>query len=267
MRRIILLIAALVCSTQLFAQYSGRVTSTHGTVVEKVTVITIEPEVVEEEEDVFEPISYPKYDAKIGYQQEISLNLLVTERNYYTDYANHRNGYCTFRINYIGGKRCNNFFFVGFGTGLDIGISNTYKPHVVKSKYDNYYIYDENGNYKGGGNVVLPMQTIAIPIYANIKVYVARTKLAPYLSFSAGARFSAAKRLTTMDGVYKYGIVKPFFELALGASIRKSEKLSHKFHIGFYTQNANNFVDVHEHWEMYRDFWSSGFSLSYGIIF
>lgn len=263
MRRIILLITALVCSTQLFAQYSGRVTSTHGTVVEKVTVITIEPEVVEEEkveeeEDVFEPISYPKYDAKIGYQQEISLGWWTTA---------HWDDSRALRLSYVGGKRFNNYFFAGLGAGLDIGISHTYQPHVVKSKYGNYEIYDENGNGRGSGDVVLPMQSIAIPIYANIKVYVARTKFAPYLSFSAGARFSAAKRLTTMDGVYKYGIVKPFFELALGASIRKSEKLSHKFHIGFYTQNANNFVDVYDHWEIYRDFWSRGCSLSYGIIF
>ena len=248
-----------MCSTQLFAQYSGRVTSTHGTVVEKVTVITIEPEVVEEEEEFFEPISYPKYDAKIGYQQEISLGWWTTA---------HWDDSRALRLSYMGGKRFNNYFFAGLGAGLDIGISHTYQPHVVKSKYDIYYIYDENGNSRGSGDVVLPMQTIAIPIYANIKVYVARTKFAPYLSFSAGARLSAAKKLTLIFDVYKYGIVKPFFELALGASIRQSEKLSHKFHIGFYTQNANRFVnDGRDGWIIYRNYWSSGTSLSYGIVF
>ncbi|MBR5132509.1 MAG: hypothetical protein IKV29_00215 [Alistipes sp.] len=243
MRRITLLIAALVCSTQLFAQYSGRVTSTHGTVITKETVINVEPK-------------FKRYDANIGFQQEISAGWWWAE------------SLSALRFSYVGGKRFNNYIFAGLGAGLDIGISHTYQPHVVKSKYYIYYIYDENGNCRGDGDVVLPMQTIAIPIYANIKVYVARTKFAPYLSFSAGARLSAAKKLTLIDDVYKYGIVKPFFELALGASIRQSEKLSHKFHIGFYTQNANNFANNGlDGWIIYRNYWSSGASLSYGIVF
>lgn len=260
MRRIILLIAALVCTTQLFAQYSGRVTSTHGTVVEKVTVITIEPEVVEEEEEFFEPISYPKYDAKIGYQQEISLGWWWAE------------SLSALRFSYVGGKRFNNYFFAGLGAGLDIGISHTYQPHVVKSKY--YNIYDENGNFRYDVDVVLPMQTIAIPIYANIKGYFMRTKLAPYLSFSAGARISTGKKLViddydTTSDFRRYGAVRGMFDLSVGANYRYSQDRSYTFELGYYTQNIDffDYKYTSRNWYIHNKYWSHGFKISVGMTF
>lgn len=267
MRRIILLITALVCSTQLFAQYSGRVTSTHGTVVEKVTVITIEPEVVEEEkveeeEDVFEPISYPKYDAKIGYQQEISLGWWI---------ATYWDSSSALRLSYVGGKRFNNYFFAGLGAGLDIATGNAHKA-VVEEHGSGHLI--EN---RCGGRVCfgLPVQRIAIPIYANFKVYMARTKFAPYLSFSFGGRFSSSKTLTFKwryndDTYQKYGIARPFFDFALGANIRKSKTLSYTFQLGYYTQNGDyfkGFMTSGRQWTIDRQYWGHGLKLSVGMTF
>lgn len=210
-----------------------------------------------------------RYDAKRGYQQEARFSWWWS-----SNYFDQRN-YSAFRFSYIGGRRFNDYFFAGVGVGLDIGLSNTRK--VKAYKQDTYYsCYHEFfvGGQSRGSHCGLPMQSIAIPLYANFKGYFTKTKFAPYLSFSAGARFSTRKTLMvynkygTLEGEIKYGAVKAFFEVAPGVTYRRSDSRSFTFQIGYYThcvKAADSWYYVNSI-DYYND-WSHGLTLSVGMTF
>ena len=195
------------------------------------------------------------YPAKRGFQQQASFGW------WWSESWNGPN-YSALRFSYIGGRRFNDYFFAGVGAGLDIGVSNTYKPTV---KYNGYYVV----KYRHW--VDLPMQSIAIPLFVNFKGYFTKTKVAPYLSFSAGARLSTGKKLEiydmsgNYDGKQRYGAFKPFFEVAAGVNYRKSADRNYTFQFGYYTHNIKDFYG----WDDYflGNDWSHGFSMSIGMTF
>ena len=198
------------------------------------------------------------YDANVGLQQEARFGWWTTP-----DYAY----LSALRFSYIGGKRFNNYLFAGVGAGLDIGVRNIYKPeaHSSSSKYSNDY------SINGHMHRHLPMQAIAIPIFANAKCYFMQTKVAPYLSFSAGARFSTPKKIKMYDyygnyeGKMRYGAVKPFFELSAGASYRYSDDYTFTFEFGYYVQSTNHFHGYNGV-EIDND-WDHGLSMTVGVRF
>lgn len=206
----------------------------------------------------------PKYDAKRGFQQQASFGWWWA--------ANHLNlkkykNYSALRFSYIGGMRFNDYFFAGVGAGLDIGVSNTYKHKVRAWGYSESY----QGMYDGSVYKDMPMQSIAIPLFVNLKGYFTKTRVAPYLSFSAGARLSTGKKLMVYDayGNYenqiRYGAFKPFIEVAAGINYRKSADRNYTFQFGYYTHNVKYF----EGWggcNLYNR-WSHGFSMSVGMTF
>ena len=196
------------------------------------------------------------YDANVGLQQEARFGWWMTSDTPLD----------ALRFSFIGGKRFNNYLFAGVGAGLDIGVKNIYKPKAYArySDSDDYYI-------NGYSHRNLPMQAIAIPIFANAKCYFMQTKVAPYLSFSTGARFSTPKKITMYNyygnyiGKRRYGAVKPFFELTAGASYRYSEDYTFTFEFGYYVQSIN------EAWgwdgiEIDND-WDHGLSMTVGVRF
>ena len=196
------------------------------------------------------------YPAKRGFQQQASFGW------WWTNSYPGRN-YSALRFSYIGGRRFNDYFFAGVGAGLDIGVSNTYKPIV---KYNGLYVV----KYRDW--VDLPMQSIAIPLFVNFKGYFTKTKVAPYISFSAGARLSTGKKLKiynesgNYDGKQRYGAFKPFFEVAAGVNYRKSADRNYTFQFGYYTHNIKEFEGHSKHFDLYNE-WSHGFSMSVGMTF
>ena len=207
----------------------------------------------------------PKYDAMRGFQQQASFGWWWT-------YSGGDKNYSALRFSYIGGRRFNNYFFAGIGAGLDIGASNTYKPKVRALKSGGYGVYE--GMYDGASfsTQLMPMQSIAIPLFVNLKGYFTKTRVAPYLSFSAGARLSTGKKLMIYDeyGNYedrlRYGAFKPFFELAAGINYRKSADRNYTFQFGYYTHNVKGFHGKVGGLDLYNG-WSHGFSMSIGMTF
>ncbi len=200
------------------------------------------------------------YPAKRGFQQQASFGWWWSESWEDPNYS-------ALRFSYIGGMRFNDYFFAGVGAGLDIGVSNTYKPTV---KYNERYVVKYTGWYREWGD--LPMQSIAIPLFVNFKGYFTKTKAAPYLSFSAGARLSTGKKLEiynesgNYDGKQRYGAFKPFFEVAAGVNYRKSADRNYTFQFGYYTHNIKEF-DGHSNYFDLDNEWSHGFSMSVGMTF
>ena len=198
------------------------------------------------------------YPAKRGFQQQASFGWWWTDSYY---------AYSALRFSYIGGRRFNDYFFAGIGAGLDIGVSNTFKPKAY------HHVTEWSSNYKilGREYADMPMQSIAIPLFVNLKGYFTKTKAAPYLSFSAGARLSTGKKLEiynrygNYDDKLRYGAFKPFFEVAAGVSYRKSADRNYTFQFGYYTHNIKEF----DGWDGYDldNEWSHGFSMSIGMTF
>lgn len=258
MKRFILIGALLIfCSGGAFAQVNkngeqriqqGVITETTVTTLDSVTVtkqVRMSREQWRAYRDSLRMVRYgdrqqrlaliTRYDAKRGFQQQASFGWWWSKANH------HNKNYSALRLSYIGGMRFNDYFFAGAGAGLDIGVSNTTKGE--------WWTIDP------------PMQTIAIPLFVNLKGYFTKTKVAPYLSFSAGARLSKKKCVSVVNYDIRYGAFKPFFEVAAGVNYRKSADRNYTFQFGYYTHNID--------FEYFagRVTWNSGFSMSVGMTF
>ena len=278
MKRFILLGALLLlCSGSAFAQVNkngeqriqqGVITETTVTTLDSVTVtkqVRMSREQWRAYRDSLRMVRYnarPRYDAKRGFQQQASFGW------WRTDSWDNRN-YSALRFSYIGGRRFNDYFFAGVGAGLDIGVSNTYKPTAKADKRGYYRVEKASGWYSSWTD--LPMQSIAIPLFVNFKGYFTKTKVAPYLSFSAGARLSTGKKLEIYNeyvnyyGKQRYGAFKPFFEVAAGVNYRKSADRNYTFQFGYYTHNIKGFDGGYD-FDLDNE-WRHGFSMSVGMTF
>ena len=288
MKRFILLGALLLlCSGSAFAQVNkngeqriqqGVITETTVTTLDSVTVtkqVRMSREQWRAYRDSIRMVKYgarkqrqasiPRYDAKRGFQQQASFGW------WWTDSYRGRN-YSALRFSYIGGRRFNDYFFAGVGAGLDIGVSNTYKPTAKESVdyWGDYYYKVETAGGWYEYEAYLPMQSIAIPLFVNFKGYFTKTKVAPYISFSAGARLSTGKKLELYygddTGEQRYGAFKPFFEVAAGVNYRKSADRNYTFQFGYYTHNIKDFYGWKGYFNLDNE-WSHGFSMSVGMTF
>lgn len=253
MKRIILIAVAIVLSfSAAEAQQDERYSQGVFTQTTTVTRTKIERPKREKPDT-------PKDEAMRGFQQQASMGWWLTMNGAHT----------ALRFSYIGGRRFNNYFFAGVGAGLDIGVSNTYKANVYNTGW--YYGVGINRE-EWRRDKALPMQSIAIPLFVNLKGYFTKTRVAPYLSFSAGARLSSSKKLMVYDvyGNYedqlRYGAFKPFFEVAGGVNYRKSADRNFTFQFGYYTHNVKEFYGWEGGFDLYNE-WSHGFSMSVGMTF
>lgn len=94
--------------------------------------------------------------------------------------------YPSLSVEYLGGYRFNNTFFVGAGTGILF-------------------------HFKGNRNLV------NIPLYANAKAYIGKSCLQPYFSLSMGGNFSTKR---TYDDVFEVGTSQFFVTPGIGLDVR-----------------------------------------------
>lgn len=185
-----------------------------------------------------------------GFKQEV--NLAYSFIDFLTSHLN---------FNYIAGYRFNHYLFVGAGAGLDFGCTNNHKPLLVRSgNYGGYYITNQYKYYD------LPVQKVAIPLYAHFKAYFMKTRWAPFLAFSAGVRFSTAKKtyesVSDMQYSYKYGAVTGMFEVLPGVSFKYNDKYDFNFQFGYATRSGHfNYSGG-----IAKD-WYHGFTAKFGFVF
>lgn len=94
--------------------------------------------------------------------------------------------YPSLSVEYLGGYRFNNTFFVGAGTGILF-------------------------HFKGNRNLV------NIPLYANAKAYIGKSRLQPYFSLSVGGNFSTKR---TYGGIFEVGTSQFFVTPGIGLDVR-----------------------------------------------
>ena len=213
------------------------------------------------------PKKFKQSDVVKGYQQEVSLGTIW-------DYGGDDGTYRV-SLNYLGGYRFNHHLFVGFGTGLDFGVTNSFSPFTFN---EHYYIY--NANSSSGNNRYnyedqwkdLPVQRIAIPVYLHIRAYFMKTKWAPFLSLSGGVRVSTPKVLNVYiangnevvahDYSERYGLVTGMIEIMPGVNYQAKKGLGFNFQAGYAARSG------HE-WEYYsiNNKWYHGFTIRLGVTF
>ena len=107
-------------------------------------------------------------------------------------------------VNYIGGCRINELFFIGVGTGVNIC------PDPNKTIWRN--------NIQIGR-----IDTINIPVYAHFRVDFMRTNWAPFAAISAGYRLAFKEQHYYSTALYQNG---PLGDISIGVNRRITNKLS-----------------------------------------
>lgn len=92
----------------------------------------------------------------------------------------------TFGIDYVGGMRLNNTFFVGFGTGVLFNTSSLFDCTLL----------EKDGELAVAAH---KLSAISVPVYANAKFYLTHTRIQPYTSLSIGVRLSGPQYLNYND--------------------------------------------------------------------
>ena len=165
-----------------------------------------------------------KQQAKVNDTERVGGYGSVVEASLYNDYMSN---YCIAGVNYIGGYKFNNKFFVGAGLGLEIPFG--YWPYVLEPWES--YINDGLGVKK----------SLTIPLFAYVRVNFLDRRWSPFFALSAGVRFSMPRNIhmRTPDGwgydfneVYKYNFVSPFVNPQFGVNCRVKNNTSIYLSIG-----------------------------------
>lgn len=118
-----------------------------------------------------------------------------------------------FSLNYIGGYRFDDTFFLGTGTGLDFKINNPV--------------------FEYGEGYPMKLNAVNIPLYAHLRVYFLKERIMPFLALSFGGRLST-KRTVELDlGEVKYNTCGMIFNPQVGVNLRTSAKGNVYVAIGF----------------------------------
>lgn len=255
MKRLILSIL-LVCgiTTSLFAQrnaVSGALTISRTEVIKTTK-------------------KFKQSDVVKGYQQELSLGGIW-------DYGGD-DGTWRVSLNYLGGYRFNHHLFVGFGTGLDFGATNSFRPFAIEDDSLDNYVYNANSstgnnryNYEGQWED-LPVQRVAIPVYLHLRAYFMKTKWAPFLSLSGGVRVSTPKVLNVYiangseivahNYSERYGIVTGMIEIMPGINYQRRKGLGFNFQMGYAARGGHE-LD----YSSIDNEWSHGVTMRLGVTF
>lgn len=147
-------------------------------------------------------------------------------------------------ISYTGGWRMGNLFFIGFGTGVHV------HPNLIP--YDRDALAEAVIDAKDNHTYYSPGR-ISVPLYAQMRFYFSKRKVAPYLAVSGGLLFQSAVDLNgndygeDYDGRYVEGT--GYGDVFFGADFRLKNSSSIALSVGimFYDKTdylAPNYSDI-----------------------
>ncbi len=151
-----------------------------------------------------------------GYQQSV-------EASYDTQLSIAGNDF--FNLNYIGGFRFDNTFFLGAGTGLNFRLNN---PAFERS--DGY---------------PMRLNALNIPLYVHFRAYFLKERITPFFALSLGGRLSTKRTFELDSGEVKYNTCGLIFNPQIGANLRTSARDNVYIAIGFcgHTMPALDHID------------------------
>lgn len=118
-----------------------------------------------------------------------------------------------FGLNYIGGFRFNDTFFLGAGTGLNFRL--------------NHPAFERDNGYP------MKLNAVHIPLYAHFRAYLLKERIAPFLALSLGGRLSTKRTFDLDLGEVKYGTCGLLLNPQVGVNVRTSPKGSAYLALGF----------------------------------
>lgn len=175
---------------------------------------------------------------KPHYEQSLDFNFVST--GLFSEGCGGPEGLFAVNLNYIGGCRFSNYFFMGAGIGLYV----PYDAYDVPIKQTAY------GQLSGA--------KFSIPLFLHIKVYCSKTLCQPYFSLSLGGRLSNYKIVDyyynyvstdhwmndsngwDCEAKYQYGTSSIIINPAFGLNFRAGRKLGIYLQLGLYVDNEIN---------------------------
>lgn len=202
-RAVIILIATIAANVFLSDVFVAHAQNRGGTVTASSMIVTRTK------------IKKPKEPVKIRWQNNIDVAT--------TGHDHHQ-------LSYTGGWRFGNFFYFGFGTGVQ------YYPNVLP--------WDENGKLdmttlsedmkEELENSYYNPSQIAVPVYAQVKFRFLKGRISPFLSASGGLIFQGWASMEEYDKIYcKDGVEGlPFFDAVVGVDFKLKNDSIISFGIG-----------------------------------
>lgn len=139
--------------------------------------------------EAIERESLKEASAKVTAYKESAKEHVNRAKGYeqYVNLSGKFGGYNLAGINYIGGYRFNQRWFLGLGTGFDLRfVDGTYIYDIRSSYYTQGSISHENTHY----NICASPSLVNIPVFLNLRVNLLKTKWTPYISASVGTLIS-----------------------------------------------------------------------------
>lgn len=118
-----------------------------------------------------------------------------------------------FNLNYIGGFRFNETFFLGAGTGLNFKLNNP--------------AFEHENDYP------MKLNAVNIPLYVHFRAYFLKERITPFFALSLGGRFSTKRTLELPLGEVKYNTCGLLLNPQVGVNVRTSAKNSVYVAVGF----------------------------------
>ena len=145
---------------------------------------------------------------KPGYEQSIEFSPAT---NFYKRHV--------FALEYIGGMRFSNLFFLGAGIGLNFQ-SYSDDLYTVKTKpYENLF---------------------AVPLYIHTRFYFTHTRCQPFLALSIGGQVTTYKKMKDYDNGYNPSCFMA--STVLGLNYRLNDNISLYFTLGCLLRNVVNYT-------------------------
>ena len=193
-----------------------------------------------------------KFAFEAGYEQSIELPIATNfdDSDDETNYVG---------INYIGGYRFSNLFFLGAGIGINF----------------NYFYEESNWGYPYGndserGTFGVSHNLISIPLYLHARLYFTDTRCQPFFAFSIGGHLTGSKKVNNAPDV-SYNPSCFFLNPVLGLNLRTNSNFDFYVSTGLMARDLlieGEWYDYGQEVELYHGFdFGLAWSLNLGVTF
>lgn len=163
-------------------------------------------------------------------------------------------------INYIGGYRFSNLFFLGAGIGINFNYF--YDESSWGYPYDDYY---SSGTFGVSHNL------ISIPLYLHARLYFTGTRCQPFFAFSIGGHLTGSKEVEDAPKDVSYNPSCFFVNPVFGLNFRTNSNYDFYVSTGLMARNLlieGEWYNYGQDVTLYRGFdFGLAWSLSLGVTF
>ena len=178
----------------------------------------------------------------LKYEQSVELSFYTFEGD--------KIGVTIIGVDYIGGVRFSNLFYLGAGIGINY---NTYSGNLnLSSEGGNHYYYNDK---------YLAENPICIPLYLHTRFYFTRTRCQPFIALSLGGQFTTYKKDEYYDWGYNPSCL--FINPLAGVNYRLNDKVALYLDLGY----TCRYVAEYMHFSVISRDFQYGLEMNIGCTF